>query len=283
MPRRPGDAGRPHGDVAAQHLSPGQHHLLLPDLLDRRAEPHVDAAAQQLVQGVRAQAGSNGASSTSPASTSVTCIRSCLISGNVAGSAMLRSSASVPASSTPVAPPPDHGDVQLAGRIGGQVARAPPAARRAARRRHDGCTGSARTRRRPRRRRTRPTPRWSGPGSRSRSGCRRRAATSRRSRSIPVSSPRRNLAPPLAGDRPERVGDVGGGQPGRGHLVEQRLEGAVRMPVDQGHVGARPRQRVHRRQPGEAGPDDHVPARRRPFAVLTLLTSSPRGSSPHPR
>ena len=50
-------------------------------------------------------------------------------------------------------------------------------------------------------------------------------------RHIPVPEPRAVLV----GEAPQRVGDVTGAQPGRGHLVEQRLERAVDVAVDQRH------------------------------------------------
>ena len=62
----------------------------------------------------------------------------------------------------------------------------------------------------------------------------------------------------LAGERPGRVGHVARVQPARGHLVEQRLEGAVHVAVDQQNLGSRPVQLLHRGQPREPGPHhDH--------------------------
>jgi hypothetical protein len=56
-----------------------------------------------------------------------------------------------------------------------------------------------------------------------------------------------------AGERPGRVGHVAGVQPARGHLVEQRLEGAVDVAVDQQHLGSGPVQLLHRGHPGKPG------------------------------
>ena len=63
----------------------------------------------------------------------------------------------------------------------------------------------------------------------------------------------------LAGEAAQRVGDVAGRQPGRGHLVQQRLERAVDMPVGQGHREPAPGQRADRGKPAEARPDDQHP------------------------
>ncbi len=54
-----------------------------------------------------------------------------------------------------------------------------------------------------------------------------------------------------AGERPGRVGHIAGVQPARGHLVEQRLEGAVHVAVDQQHLGSGPGQFLHRGHPGK--------------------------------
>src|SRR5690606_2322731 len=43
---------------------------------------------------------------------------------------------------------------------------------------------------------------------------------------------------------------------GGGHLVQQRLEGVMVVPVDQHDVGWRTRQRAHGPQPGEPTADD---------------------------
>ena len=56
-----------------------------------------------------------------------------------------------------------------------------------------------------------------------------------------------------AGERPGRVGHVAGVQPTGRYLVEQRLEGAVDVAVDQQHLGSGPVQFLHRSHPGKPG------------------------------
>ena len=56
-----------------------------------------------------------------------------------------------------------------------------------------------------------------------------------------------------------RVGHVVGVQAGRGHLVEQRLEGVEVVGVDERHVDRGVAERLGRRQAAEAGADDHDP------------------------
>ena len=62
------------------------------------------------------------------------------------------------------------------------------------------------------------------------------------------------LAPEQA---PHRVADVGRVQAGRRHLVEQRLERVVVVPVDQGDVDGLVLEALGRGQPAEPGSDDH--------------------------
>ena len=63
----------------------------------------------------------------------------------------------------------------------------------------------------------------------------------------------------VAEDVPERRRDVPLRQDARRHLVEQRLEEVVRLPVDQRHVDGRPAQRLRGGEAAEAAADDHDP------------------------
>ena len=74
----------------------------------------------------------------------------------------------------------------------------------------------------------------------------------RRSQSTPVTVAWRNTHVGLPAEDPaHRIGDVGGVQAGRGHLVQQRLEGVEVVPVDQRDVdrsvASAPRRRRARR------------------------------------
>ena len=60
-------------------------------------------------------------------------------------------------------------------------------------------------------------------------------------------------------DAPRRVGDVVGVEPGRGHLVEQRLEQVVVVRVDEHDVDRRLRQRLGGGEAAEARSHDHDP------------------------
>ena len=67
------------------------------------------------------------------------------------------------------------------------------------------------------------------------------------------------VRPVPPGEAARRVGDVAGVQPGRGHLVEERLERAVQVTVDQGHPQARAGEPGDGGQPGESrAADDDV-------------------------
>jgi len=63
----------------------------------------------------------------------------------------------------------------------------------------------------------------------------------------------------LVGEAAQRVRHVARGQPGRGHLVQQRLERAVHVAVDQQHLGSGPVQLLHRGHAAKSGPDDDHP------------------------
>ena len=68
--------------------------------------------------------------------------------------------------------------------------------------------------------------------------------TSRASRSTPVTRPCRKRTPGVVLHvGPHRVGDVAGVEPSRRHLVEERLERVVVVPVDDGRAHRRPVQR----------------------------------------
>ena len=58
-----------------------------------------------------------------------------------------------------------------------------------------------------------------------------------------------------AEDGAHRIGDVGGVEPGRGHLVQQRLEGVEVVAVDDGHLDRLVPEVPDGAEPGEAGPD----------------------------
>ena len=74
-----------------------------------------------------------------------------------------------------------------------------------------------------------------------------------------------------------RIGDVAGVQPGRGHLIEQRLERAVEVTVDQGHPQARAGEPRDGGQPGESrAADDHL------GCVRVSLMSGDRPHLPNP-
>ncbi len=60
-------------------------------------------------------------------------------------------------------------------------------------------------------------------------------------------------APENAADRP---GDIGGRQRGRRHLIEQRLEAMVVLPVDHDDLGIGAAERLRRLEPAEATTDD---------------------------
>ena len=60
-------------------------------------------------------------------------------------------------------------------------------------------------------------------------------------------------------DAAERRGDVGGGQGGGGHLVQQGLEEVVVAAVDEQHVDVGAVQRLRGSQPGESPSDDDDP------------------------
>ena len=55
----------------------------------------------------------------------------------------------------------------------------------------------------------------------------------------------------------QRIRDVAGVQPTGGHLVEQGLEGVVRVPVDEGDPETLLRQLGRRGQPSETRSDDN--------------------------
>ena len=65
-----------------------------------------------------------------------------------------------------------------------------------------------------------------------------------------------------AEDRPHRIGDIRGGDPGGGHLVEQRLEEVIVVLIDQDHLHRGAGQLAGGAQPGKAGPDDDDPGKR---------------------
>jgi hypothetical protein len=65
--------------------------------------------------------------------------------------------------------------------------------------------------------------------------------------------------PVLVREAAERVGHIAGGQPRGSHLVQQRLERAVDVPVGEGHPQPAPGQPAHRGQAGEPGPDHEDP------------------------
>jgi hypothetical protein len=77
-----------------------------------------------------------------------------------------------------------------------------------------------------------------------------------------------------AADGAHRVGDVTAGQAGAGHLVQQRLEGAVDVAVDQRGPHPGPGELAHRGQAAEPGTDDHHS--RRPIPGRPLLGSCGR-------
>ena len=60
----------------------------------------------------------------------------------------------------------------------------------------------------------------------------------------------------LSREAPDGVGDVAGIEAPRRHLVQQRLERAVDVSVDEQHVCARSSEGSRRGQPGEPGADD---------------------------
>ncbi len=60
-----------------------------------------------------------------------------------------------------------------------------------------------------------------------------------------------------SGEAAERVHDVSGVQTGRGDLVQQWLEGRVRVLVDEGHVDAVLGEASNGGDPGEAAAEDH--------------------------
>ena len=86
-------------------------------------------------------------------------------------------------------------------------------------------------------------------------------------------------------DAAHRVGDVAASRPGRGHLVQQRLEGVEVVAVDQGDVDRGVARPLTAARPAEAGPD-----RRRPPSSPAPLTQvamarrlrSPPGSCSRP-
>ena len=78
----------------------------------------------------------------------------------------------------------------------------------------------------------------------------------------------------------QRVGDVAGVQAAGRHLVEQRLERVVRVPVDQGDPEPLLGQLAGRRDPGEAPAHHHD---MRHLAHVINLTSEAVGQPLHPR
>ena len=242
---RAGDPGRPDRDVAAVLAAVGEQHRAGPDLLDRRVEQTSTPRLEQLLPGVLAQRAAGTARAAPGPSRSAgpgTCDLS--ISGNAAGSAMLRSSASVPASSTPVAPPPttvmsSSGSVRPSLRrssASSSVFRSATASRRVYRLRL--CSAA--------------------PGDAEEGGAdaggddqvvvaELLARGQRRDPPLQVEAGQLALAEPgtaPAGRAPQRVGDIRRGEPGRGHLVQQRLERAVDVAVDERHA-ARPSRPAH--------------------------------------
>ena len=71
-----------------------------------------------------------------------------------------------------------------------------------------------------------------------------------------------------AEDGADRPGDVAGRERGRRHLVEQRLEQMVVVPVDQRDLGRRAGQGARHLEPAEAGAEDHHAKRPRPGSLL---------------
>jgi hypothetical protein len=81
-----------------------------------------------------------------------------------------------------------------------------------------------------------------------------------------------------SGEGPQRIGDVAGVKAAGSHLVQQRLEGVVQVPVQQQHVDIRAAELPDRRQPAEpaAHHDDAGPS---PSAVHHLPGPRPRITS----
>ena len=62
---------------------------------------------------------------------------------------------------------------------------------------------------------------------------------------------------PLPVEQPAHgMRDVGGVQPGGGHLIEQRLEGVEVVPVDEGHLHGRALEVTSHLETAEPGSDD---------------------------
>ena len=82
--------------------------------------------------------------------------------------------------------------------------------------------------------------------------------------------------------RPRRVHHIARIQPGRRHLVQQRLERAVPVVIDQHHLHPRPRQLSHRRQPGKPRTNNDHPRRISPRhpAPAPPHTASPSQRAP---
>src|SRR5262249_61425466 len=100
----------------------------------------------------------------------------------------------------------------------------------------------------------------------------------------PVHLPQPEPPPVPPRKRPRQVNDAPRVHPRRRHLVQQRLERAVHVPVNQRHLHPRPRQLRHRRQPGKPRPHDDHPRRispRHPAPPPPHSSSPPSESSTH--
>ena len=211
--------------------------------------------------------GWNGPSSCGAISTSRTCTRDGSTSGKVAASTVPRSSASVPASSTPVAPPPTTVTYRSP-----LIHAEPLEARHQMVAEHDG-VGPGVEAERVLRRALDAVERGRHAGGQDEVVVAQVVAVGeldpagRRVDRGQLPAPVDRPVPP--GEAAGRVGDVARVQPGGGDLVEQRLEGAVQVAVHQGHP------QPCAGQPGDGGQaaepraaDDHV------RSVRVSLTSS---------
>jgi hypothetical protein len=77
-------------------------------------------------------------------------------------------------------------------------------------------------------------------------------------------------------DAADRLGDVGGVERRRGHLVQQRLEQVMVAPIDERHLHGAPAQTARRVEAREASSDDHdVRAGQRRAHARILRAPSP--------
>ena len=266
-PRAGRHAGRPHGDVAGQVLAVDEPDLVRGDLADAGVQPHVDAAVQQLGLGVLLQLRVERAEQVRrhldqpdahPGRVDVG------EGGAEHGAAQLGQRAGQLHAGGPAA---DHGDVQVAA-----VHAEPLEAGHQVVTEHDG-VGPGIEAERVLRCALDPVERGCHPGRQDEVVVAHVVAAAeldpagRRVDRGQLPAPEDRAVPP--GEAAGRVGDVAGVQPGGRDLVEQRLEGAVQVAVDQGHPHA------SAGEPGDGGQaaepraaDDHV---RR---VRVSLTSS---------